>query len=133
VGRAIGSMHGLRSSELRANGIVEGVGQQGRAIMVALAIANHDQALIEIDVLDTKFAALGDTKSSAINELCHQLRCSAHRAEQRGRLSAFPELEWLGINGLPATDEIVPVLMGLKKLKFIEMNGTRITSASNQG
>jgi Leucine-rich repeat (LRR) protein len=44
-------------------------------------------------------------------------------------LPGFPELEWLSINALPATDNIIPTLLGLKKLKFIEMNGTRITAA----
>jgi hypothetical protein len=44
-------------------------------------------------------------------------------------LPAFPDLAWLRINGLPVTDAIVPALLELKKLKHIEINGTRISAA----
>lgn len=47
----------------------------------------------------------------------------------RAALPAFPELTWLRINGLPATDTVVPTLLALKKLKHIEMNQTRISAA----
>jgi hypothetical protein len=45
------------------------------------------------------------------------------------RLGTFPELAWLNVGDLPMTDATVPVLLGLKKLRHIEMNRTQLTPA----
>lgn len=59
-------MDRLGGAQLGAQVVAAHVGKQRRAILVALAAAHDEQALIEVDILDTQLAAFGDAQAAPV-------------------------------------------------------------------
>lgn len=58
----------------------EGIGEDGDAVIIALASAHDDLAVGEVDVFDTQTQTFHDAKPGAIEYLCHEAGGSAHQA-----------------------------------------------------
>jgi Leucine-rich repeat (LRR) protein len=61
-----------------------------------------------------------------IDETLHIANTRITEAGLRG-LASFPELRWLNVSRLPLSDSTLTVLIGLKNLRYIEMNHTNVT------
>lgn len=62
------------------------VGQERRAVLVALAATHDEQSLIEVHVLDTQLAAFDHAQAAPVDERRHQPRRATHGAQQGPRL-----------------------------------------------
>lgn len=68
----VASMEGLDAIHLPAQGLFERAGQEGDAILPALAVADEDVALAEVDVLDPEPEAFHQPQPGSIEEAGHQ-------------------------------------------------------------
>jgi len=84
----VGFVHGFRQCELPLQRLDAGCGQHRDPVLRALPVAHQDLAIVEVDVLDPEFEALGQAQPGAVQQACHQPLGPAHRAQQAAHLRA---------------------------------------------
>jgi hypothetical protein len=72
--------------DLCLQSVPQGSRQYGPAILPALALAHHDLAAIEVDILDPQAQAFHQPQAAAVQQPGHQCFPSVHRTQQRRRL-----------------------------------------------
>ena len=59
----------------------EGIWQDGDAVVFALAVADDDGMVAEVDIFDAQADAFHQAQAAAVEEFCHQLRQAGHPIE----------------------------------------------------
>ncbi len=115
-------MEGLDADEVVAQALPAGVGEQGDAVLVALAVADGDGAEREVDVLDSETEALEDAHPGAVEEENDELDGAFDAAEEGGDLFAAEDGgQALGLAG--ADDVVDPGRVELEDLAVEEEDG----------
>jgi hypothetical protein len=65
-------VEGPDAIDLLAQGFFQGAGQQGDAVLRALAVADDEMALAEVDVLDPEAEAFQQSEAGAVEQAGHQ-------------------------------------------------------------
>jgi hypothetical protein len=76
-------LRSIRFAEVRPQVVAAHLGEQRGPVLVSLASADHDQPLIEVEILDPKLATLRHSQAAAVDERRHQIVAGSQSCPQR--------------------------------------------------